>query len=232
MKSIEKHSPILVAAIGVIAGLIGSPFLKAVTDRVFDNQDKNIEKQRDIVLVLQERLDKYISIREDDVEKRAKEIQQINILQKRIISLETEVKQLKATKVHRDSKELIAIMMNSKPWPSWLQDVENRRWYLNDAYCEAFNVARKDFWTPVNILARYPVKTVSQYVSNDMKVLESNTTIRFRELVPEKIMLPSGPDNPAKYWNVVKYPTPANGTKYMMGDAFQDEKDSILDYIK
>lgn len=223
---------ILVAAIAAVAGVVGAPFVSELLKRSFAEEDKKIQDEQDMISYLQQRLDKYIVAREVDVEKRAKELEQINSLRIKIVRLEDEVAQLKATKVHRDAKELIAIMMNSKPWPSWIQDMENRLWYLNDAYCKKFGIIRKDFWTPVNILAQYPAKTVSVYIANDMKVLESNTTMHFRERVPQKILFPEGPNNPAKYYNVVKYPTPVNGSKYMMGDLFEDGKESILDYIK
>ena len=65
-----------------------------------------------------------------------------------------------------------------------------------------------------------------------MKVLETNAPLRFLEAIPEKILQPPGPGNETKFWTVVKYPTPVQGTKYMMGEAFLDGKDSILDYIK
>lgn len=149
-----------------------------------------------------------------------------------VMQLRGAVKQLKDTKVHRDAKELIAAKMNATPWPSWIQDIENRRWYINKAYCDAFGIPLRDFWNPINIIAQYPNSTVSKYIVNDMKVLETNAPLRFLEYIPEKILSPIGSDNKTNPWNVFKYPTPANGTKYMMGEAFPREKSSMLDFIK
>lgn len=218
VKITQNQTTIFVALITALGVIFGGPVLSDFLARRHSDFKELRADERNIVdrLIIQhtELLEKYAELNDE------------------VMSLREEVKKLKSTKAHRDSKELIAVMMNSKPWPSWFQVVEERIWYLNDAYCKEFGVVRKDFWTPVNILAQYPAKTVSQYISNDMKVLESNATMYFHERVPRKILLPESSENPAKLWHVVKYPIPVNGTKYMMGDAFFEEKDSILDYVK
>ena len=99
--------------------------------------------------------------------------------------------------------------------PCWVRDVGHNRWYLNEAYCKEFSVIRDTFWTPINIFGRYDHTDAVKYASNDLKVVETGTTIEFRERVRRKIMDPECGE--FGEYMIRKTPFFINGRPYIVG---------------
>lgn len=121
-------------------------------------------------------------------------------LNKQVTSLQNEVHLLREklefyeeNPATQQSRQLLESIFSSPALgPAWIHDLGNNRWYLNDQYCNQFNVIRKGgFWTPVNILGRYKADDALSYVKNDMEVIETNATIEFTETAKRRIMDPN-----------------------------------------
>jgi len=108
------------------------------------------------------------------------------------------------------------------PYPAFLHEVGKNDWYLNDAYSDAFSVNRREFWTPINILRRYPVAISANYVANDMQVIESRVAEIFSERVTDRILFPESPSNPVKERDVLKIPMIVEGKSYIFGACLND----------
>lgn len=119
-------------------------------------------------------------------------------LQKQVMTLQSEVHKLREqlefyeeNHLASEARDMLSSVFNDFiQRPAWIHDVANNKWYLNDAYCREFSVDRKTFWSPVNIFGRYDIESAIQYASNDMKVVESGTTITFEESIRRRIMDP------------------------------------------
>jgi len=112
-----------------------------------------------------------------------------------------------------DAKDLIEEILNSLDFPAWVHSIEENRWYVNDTYAEVFSCLRREFWTPVNVLASIPSGLASKYISNNIKCLDSNSGIVF-----EEEFVCEGMDG-YKVVPVAKYPLTAGGRKYVFGCA-------------
>ena len=133
-----------------------------------------------------------------------------SLLRSRIASLE-------ASNLPADSGKMLEEVMNLLPYPGWIQEVENQNWFLNENYKERFSLPKKGFWTPINIVARYPDDVAAQFVENDMRIVRSGVPQIVVESFPDKIMQDVSPQNPANKWNVLKAPFVISGRSYMFG---------------
>lgn len=116
---------------------------------------------------------------------------QVSELQKEVHELRQQVEYYEENPAATFAREILkAFMDNAIQTPAWIHDVRNNKWYLNDAYCETFNVNRKHFWDPVNILGLYNLEDAQKYMQHDMQVIDTNTSIDFTERVREDIMNP------------------------------------------
>jgi hypothetical protein len=127
------------------------------------------------------------------------------------------LRRYEVTSVPQDAKQLIELVFNSMPYPAWLHEVGKNNWYLNDSYSTIFHINRANFWTPINILRRYPSEVSAKYVANDMHVVEARVGQIFTEKVNQMVLYPEGPDNPAKEWTVLKIPMVVEGKSYVFG---------------
>ena len=119
-------------------------------------------------------------------------------LQRQITDLQSEVHRLREqlefyeeNHLATEAREMLERVFDQATMePSWIRDVANNKWYLNDAYCRTFGIKRQSFWTPVNILGRYEIEDVLKYATNDMMVIETGTMVEFKERVRKRIMDP------------------------------------------
>lgn len=123
----------------------------------------------------------------------------------------------------RECVRSIGAIMNAFPFPAWVHPVKTMDWYLNDAYCERFTVARLSFCTPVNILSIYPTDLAAGFVQEDMAVIRANRRLVLpADLICRKIMDPPGTDNQGEMVEVVKSPILILGEPCIFGAAYPE----------
>lgn len=118
-------------------------------------------------------------------------------LQTKLIMLQTEVEKLRKdllfyeeNHLASNSRAMIKHILNSSEIPEWIHDLGTNKWYINTAYATYFNVHRQDFWTPINILARYPDIETLEHLANDLSTVAAGTEINFEETLNKDIMNP------------------------------------------
>lgn len=120
---------------------------------------------------------------------------QIYKLQEEVHKLRDQLEFYERNHLASEAREMLEkIFNNFLTAPSWIHDISNNIWYLNDSYCSMFDIKRKSFWTPVNIFGRYDIKTAIDYHSNDLKVVEAGATVEFIESVRVSVMNPKCED--------------------------------------
>jgi hypothetical protein len=110
-----------------------------------------------------------------------------------------------------DAKDLLEQVFNSLDFPAWVHSVAENRWFVNDAYTEAFSCLRQDFWTPINVLATLPSGVASRWIAANIKTIEANAGMVFEE------EFSSGGET--RIVAVAKYPLIAGGRRYIFGCA-------------
>lgn len=120
------------------------------------------------------------------------------VMRAKLSELETAVDQLRRelefyerNHLAQEAREMIAALFDvGMPRPAWLHDLASNQWYLNEAYSRAFNVPRRSFWHGINIFGRYDVDDAIRYASHDQQVVDTGTTIEFRERMRRDILNP------------------------------------------
>lgn len=155
-----------------------------------------------------------VTLRDETISTLQSEIRNLTV---EVESLREAVEQAETTSIHPDAEELLEMVMNAMPYPAWLHEVGKSNWFLNDAYADVFKVNRANFWTPINILRRYPSEMSARYVANDMHVVELRKGHLFREMVNSYVLYPESPSNPSSEWEVLKIPMLVSGNQYVFG---------------
>lgn len=177
---------VILAIIAAIVGAVGGWFGKRTELKLKkeDNKPAELENQLKFINLLidqnKELKDSFYSMR-SDLEK----------VQETLREVEEKLKFYEENSLAIDAREILAMLMNNNPNPMWIHSVgAESKWYVNDSYCELFAVRRPSFWTPVNILARYPVDITLEYVKNDLDVVRSNSAQIFEEVASREILNP------------------------------------------
>lgn len=122
-----------------------------------------------------------------------------------------------------DAREMLSKVLNANERPMWIHSLSSdSKWYLNDAYCSLFAIKRPNFWTPVNILARYPSEFCLQYIQEDLKVVHSNLSQVFEEIVKKDILNPVSTE--MYVLKVRKTPLTINDNSYILGEVLSFEE--------
>jgi len=155
-----------------------------------------------------------------------------NSLQSKMVMLQAEIHQLRKdlsfyeeNHLASNSRAMIKNILNSSPLPEWINDIGSNRWYVNNAYSQYFNVDKQDFWTPINILARYPDTENLKHINNDLSVVAIGTVVEFEEEYNKDIMNPK-----SKYKMkaiVKKYPFCIGDNNYIYGKLVEVLEDNI-----
>lgn len=114
------------------------------------------------------------------------------------------------------SREMLAKALDSCQKPIYIHSPETNQWYLNDEFCEAFQVDRPSFWTPVNIYARYATEDVMRYHADDISVITLNTSEVFVEKWNASALDPNSENK--SFWSVRKSPFVINETPYIVAE--------------
>lgn len=210
-----------------------------------DLQEKaaRLEKTKEIEL---EKARLQYEARESDLKRQSEFFEKIltdyESLRKSHLELESTVRKLKdeLEKVEQslefyrgnsavvESYSLLDKMTNLLPMPAWIHDVSNNKWYLNDSYCQKFNVSRKHFWDGVNILSRYDQDDVLRYQQNNILVVQEGRTQEVYERARCYIMDPKCPN--FIYGRFSKSPIEINNKTFILG--YMIEEVSEAEYNK
>jgi len=125
---------------------------------------------------------------------------QHNSLQKLVLELQHEVSVLRSelafykdNKLASQAREMIKLLLNDREHPNWIHDLGTNKCYVNDAYCDFFSVSRQDFWSPINILARFSDTTVGEMLTRELTVISAGIPLLFEEVFNRDIMNPESP---------------------------------------
>lgn len=207
----------VVAIIAAIIGALGGWFGKRTELKLKkeDNKPSEREHQLKFINILmdqnKELKDSFYSMR-SDLEK----------VQAALKEVEEKLRFYEKNSLAIDAREILAMLMNDNPNAMWIHSVgAESKWYVNDAYCELLGVNRPSFWTPVNILARYPVDTTLEYVKNDLAVVKTNSTQIFQETASRDILNPKSLEK--LLLKVKKTPVCIHEHTYVVGEVLSYE---------
>lgn len=183
----QPSNEVILAIIAAIIGAVGGWFGKRTELSLKKESNKHGDQENQLkfinILIDQNRelKDSFFTMRTD--------LEKVQITLKEV---EEKLKFYEENSLAVDARELLALLMDDNPNPMWIHSVGSEsRWYVNAAYCEVFNVRRPSFWTPINILARYPVEATLQYIKHDLDVVRSNSTQIFEEIASKDIQNPN-----------------------------------------
>ena len=202
-----------------------------------------LEKTKEVEL---EKARLQYEARESDLRRQAEFFEKIlsdyESLRKRYFDLESTVRKLQdeLEKVERqlefyhsnsaivESYRLLQHVMNNLPMPAWIHEVANNNWYLNDPYCEKFNVNRKNFWDGVNVLSRYDQDDALEYQKNNILVIQEDRSQEIVEKARVYIMDPRCEN--FIYGVFVKTPIEINEQTFILG--YMKEELTEEEYLK
>ena len=142
--------------------------------------------------------------------------------QRELDDLRSKLEFFEDNKLASQARAMMALVANDLDNPMWIHVIGDNKWYLNDAYCAMFSVERKNFWTPVNLFARFRPEEVLEYIAHDLHVVEAGVPLTFEENVRTRIMDPNCEDF-CKLW-FRKSPITIGETKYVLGSLVEKPK--------
>jgi len=150
----------------------------------------------------------------------------LSVLQNQIENLRDDLAFYEENHLATNSREMLSLILNSSDKPKWIHDIGQNKWYINDAYCKYYNISRKDFWTPLNILSRYKDLYSAQYIANDLSTIAIGTHVDFEEEANRDIL---NPHSKYRMRGVVrKHPFEINENNYIYGQLLEIIEDNIL----
>jgi len=152
---------------------------------------------------------------------------QVSKLQEEVHLLRNKIYDYEVNPAYIQSKQLLRAVLNSFRNPTWIHDLSNNKWYLNDAYCARFHVQREDFWTPVNILGRYSSEEALAYAENDIAVIKTGVPIEFSEKARVRILDPKCQE--FIHGQFRKTPIVISDHPYVLGEMLSTREDPLVD---
>jgi len=156
----------------------------AEREAIAKHYEREATQQREFYTTL---MDEVKALRAENLELK----NEIRKCQDEIEKLEQKLEYYERNPANSYARQLFAGVMNAIKDPSWVHDIANSRWYLNDAYCRQFDVERSEFWSSVNLFGRYNPEDIAAYVENDLRVIKTNTPVEFSERVRRSVMDPT-----------------------------------------
>lgn len=119
--------------------------------------------------------------------------QQISILELKheVKILKDELTFYRENRMAGDSRFMLSQILNTDDNPYWIHDLTANTWYVNDAFCKMFSVKRADFWTPVNLFARYPETFIAEYLAKQLSICATNAQSRVEKTYNKDILNPN-----------------------------------------
>ena len=117
---------------------------------------------------------------------------EIRLLTGQVASLKAELTFYRQNAVALDAQDVLQHVMEFFEAPAWLHAVGELKWYVNDHFCDYFNVQRRNFWSAINLITLSDEATGSQIIAQDLEIVDSGSMI---ETVEERCKYLGDPNN-------------------------------------
>jgi PAS domain-containing protein len=112
------------------------------------------------------------------------------LLSSKIEQLEKELSFFRANVLAVQSKEMLKSIMEARSNPCYIFDIGTNYWYLNDAFCKRFKIERRDFWSPINLIATYTDIEKTAKLLEYIEVINIGTPVTKEILYPSNLLYP------------------------------------------